>query len=171
MVVRIQEVCMAIQRRCHKALWNGGAILPTLALYNIFEQHNIHSTLVCGYYQPPVYFLQAQARAGSSSAAWLPHIWIEVDGYQDPLIDIYSIGGNVVGFCQLHDIDPQDQSTFYEKAREVGLDDPDKLWREITVCGGAPTASKVLGKKLKSIDNKTVSKNLHCQSIDCHFIF
>eukprot|EP00494_Astrolonche_serrata_P024945 UN25205 len=122
-----------------------------LCLYNIFEQHNIHCSVVCGYSQPPVFFLKAQANLDSQKAPWLPHLWLEVDGFNDPLIDIYSIGGNVVGFCQHHNIDPEDQKAFGEKAKEMGQSEPDRIYRNLWFVVVLQQRRKVLGNVWKLV--------------------
>jgi hypothetical protein len=60
MVIRIKESCLAIQRRIHKVLWNGGAILPALSVYNVLDKHDIPCSVVSGYYRPPVFWLTQQ---------------------------------------------------------------------------------------------------------------
>jgi len=118
--------------------------LPVMCVYNVLEKHNIPCSVVSGFYRPPVFWLQSQGEEGSQQ--WLPHLWVEVDGFDDPIIDISSIGGAVYEFCQTYDIAHDDQETFQNKAKELGCSDPGQAYRSIIVCNGTPTASRVLGQ-------------------------
>ena len=73
---------------------------------------------------------------------WIPHIWVEVDDFPDPIIDIHSIGGQVFTFCHDHGIEPHDQQKFAEIAKAKGCKNPELTYRELMVCGGIPTATK-----------------------------
>jgi len=145
MVLRVAETCRAVQRRLHKVLWNGGCVLPVMCVYNILEKHNIPCSVVSGYYRPPVFWLQSQAKMDEGQQQWLPHLWVEVDGFDDPIIDISSVGGAVYEFCQIHKIEQNDQETFQKTAKALGCKEPGQIYRSIIVCNGTPTASRVLG--------------------------
>jgi len=149
MVLRVSEACRTIQRRLHKVLWNGGCVLPVMCVYNVLEKHNIPCTVVSGYYRPPVFWLQSQAQMSETPQQWLPHLWVEVDGFDDPIIDISSIGGHVYEFCQIHNIDPTDQQLFENTAKELGCHEAAQIYRSLIVCNSIPTATRVLGQMWK----------------------
>lgn len=120
-----------------------------MCVYNVLEKHNIPCTVVSGYYRPPVFWLQSQAQMSETPQQWLPHLWVEVDGFDDPIIDISSIGGHVYEFCQIHNISSTDQESFENKAKELGCHDAAQIYRSLIVCNSIPTATRVLGQMWK----------------------
>jgi len=132
-----------VRRRLNKGMWLNGAAMGSVCIHNMLRDSGIPSRLVSGYVAPEINLL------GMKEVHYIPHVWVVVDGFEDPVVDMHSIGDCTLQFALAFGIDPLDTPSIVEKLAELKVPNGHNIALQLDLVRQIPPAMTCLGEEIK----------------------